>query len=615
MKQQRIRILVGMVIAAAATLAGCTLKAPEHKVLRSAGELLEIRPDTSMLHHERQARYQQAWRLLQQMKDELPQLSEEHRMRYLLLQAMAMEKTGLALDTLSYMETVADYFLRHGNNDDKAKALMAKGCVYRDRGNSPMALQCLRQAISEIDTMRHDLNRLFVSRIYEEMAKLYHEQRYPQQEIAMTLKAIHFAQLSNDTLATLRYSFQIANSYMLLNQEDSVVAIAQMAYQTYRKMGRRDLAAAELPFLVHYHLLHQQYYRAKDLLDEYRVYAGHFDSQGEIVTGKEQYYNQLGYYYKGVALLDSALWCYRKLLTYRRNPIAMENGYRGLMLTYQQLRQTDSVAKYAMLYTSLNDSALCRNAIRELGRAQALYDYTENKLKAERNTQEAYRLRLFIYWGTAFVALLAILIYNYVVKMHRKNRSRAHKVNQQYMNTLLKYERLMMELDKLKLDVRKYEYEKEEEIAILRQQLHEDFAHIETWDIEQALLQHEIVQQLHRHAGRAIAMVDSEWEDLTKLVQRVMPAFYQGLSTYSHLLNEREMRLCILTRLKFTPSETAVLLGTTSQRISNMRSGINSKLFGDKSARNLEYHLSKLAAKGRCKDEQVGDAKPPKRLV
>lgn len=568
-------LMIGLMVAA------CAGERGERETLRRAEALLDGSPDEALA-------------VLDRAADSTAAYSRADRMRYLLLRTQALYQESKPLDTITYMDDVLAYYRHHGNRKDRTQALYMMASIYRDRHNSPMALQYFREAVAEADTTRADCDFLLVSRLYGQMADLFHSQQYPQQEIAMTLQAVHFAQLAKDTMEMLHHSFRIAAAYFLLNREDSVAQITQLAYETYRALGRRDLAVGKLPFVIHYHLLHHRYTAAKALLDEYRVHSGFFDAHGEIAPGKEQYYNQLGYYYQGVSRLDSALWCYHKLLTYTTNMVALENGYRGLMLTYRQLHQPDSVAKYAILYTNLNDSAVMHNAMRELSRTQALYDYSENQRIAEEKTRESRRLWTALYWGAAVMVLLVALSYRYMARQRAKTIEQARTMNKKYLDTLLRCERASRELAVAKRDIRRYKDEKEQEVNRLQQQLHEEFVHVEQWDMEQALLRHDIVQQLHRHANRAAMPADSEWEDLDGLVQRVFPHFYETLRQPDLQLTEKEIRLCILTRLNFIPTEVATLLGLTKQRVSNMRSQINDRLFHERGARNLDQHLRRL---------------------
>ena len=104
--------------------------------------------------------------LLEQAEKEAASYPRRNRMRYRLLQAEAMNKTYLPLDTLTSMDEVLDYYLSHGNRDERMRACYLMGSIYRDRGNSPLALQYYRDAIGEADTTETGCDYAQVSRIY-----------------------------------------------------------------------------------------------------------------------------------------------------------------------------------------------------------------------------------------------------------------------------------------------------------------------------------------------------------------------------------------------------------------------------------------------------------------
>ena len=60
------------------------------------------------------------------------------------------------------------------------------------------------------------------------------------------------------------------------------------------------------------------------------------------------------------------------------------------------------------------------------------------------------------------------------------------------------------------------------------------------------------------------------------------------------LLSKLELQACILIILEFTNGEIATLFDTTPQRITNIKSRINKKLFNDESASTLPANLNYL---------------------
>lgn len=303
------------------------------EVLAEAERLIRTSSDSALL-------------VLEQAKKEAATYSRRNRMRYLLLRAEAMNKAYFPLDSITYMDEVLDYYLSHGNRDERMRACYLMGSVWRDRRNSPLALQYFRDAIGEADTTATDCDYAQVSRIYAQMALLFHKQRYPQMELEQWKQAMRYALLAKDTLMYIQCQEYIGDAYFLLGKEDSVVYFTQQAYETYLKYGRKDWAAATQIVMADYYLRYDSLAKAKQALDEYRNNSGFFESDGNILLGYGIFYSYIGEYYEKTSRLDSALFYYRKLLNCSLGDIMkLESGYKGLMSVYAKMHEVDSVVK------------------------------------------------------------------------------------------------------------------------------------------------------------------------------------------------------------------------------------------------------------------------------
>ena len=80
---------------------------------------------------------------------------------------------------------------------------------------------------------------------------------------------------------------------------------------------------------------------------------------------------------------------------------------------------------------------------------------------------------------------------------------------------------------------------------------------------------------------------------LRSLLQENVPLFYDKVILNGDLTMQ-ESQTCILCRLDFLTSEIAVLLGTTSQSITNAKISANQKLFGEKKASTLKNNLKRI---------------------
>lgn len=590
MKQLLYLIIIYIVVAA------CSGQHEANSTLDRVATLLDNRPDTSVADAQLDSRPRMALTLLDSLAPYTAQFPRAMRMRYLLLRAQALNKAYLPIDTIGYMNEVLDYYRTHGSQDERAQALYMMGSIYRDRHNSPMALQYFREAVTEIDTTRTNCDYLQVSHIYGQMAELFRHQRYPKQEISMWSQAAYYANKAKDTLEFIDIVARINHCYFDLNMEDSVLYITEKAYNAYKEIGRKDLAAGKLPYIIYYHLRHQRFSQAKERIDEFKHYSGLFDDKGNIFQGLEHFYLMIGDYYAGISMQDSALWYYYKLISFPNYILNLENGYKGLMNTYLTLGKSDSVAKYARLYADANDTAVARNALQELSRTQALYDYTESQRLAEEKTTENNRLRWVQAGLLVVIAFVLIAILYMKQQYERRIKLRIQETNRNYVETMERYYHHLAELEEFKADAQKFEEKKRLEADQLSEILssYKGNDNKNMWSMEQQLMRHSMVQQLHRHTITLTEPTASEWTDLDNVIRTLLPHFYQIVNDPQWQLTDREIRVCMLIRLHFIPTEIAILLNLSKQRITNIRAQINLKMFKEKGTKHLDKNIGSI---------------------
>lgn len=86
---------------------------------------------------------------------------------------------------------------------------------------------------------------------------------------------------------------------------------------------------------------------------------------------------------------------------------------------------------------------------------------------------------------------------------------------------------------------------------------------------------------------------EKEWKELFLVVSKYFPLMYNKMSNCDKL-SQLEVRVCILTRLRFTNKEMTILLGSSASSISNIRQKVNERLFGDSSSKTLFENMVKL---------------------
>lgn len=549
-------------------LVSCSMPSHHEQVLSYAEELLKNNPDSALL-------------VLQKEKANYHAFSVNDKMHYLLLNAEAMNKTFMPMDTISSMEQVLDYYLSNGNKAEKARANYMMGAVCRDRGDSPRALEYYQDAVKDSDALVKNDHQLLYS-IYSQMAYIYARQRYAQKLIEVSEYARNMALECGDSVNYYMTTDNIGQAYYMMNKEQLAYDTSLEAYTGLKKLKEDEKAARILGPLFAYLLKQKEFKKAKILMDEYEAMSGLWDKQkGPLQPGIEIHYYYLGQYYEGIGKQDSALWCYQKLAGYQSNIEALENAYKGMLSVYFKQPQIDSIVKYTCLYADANDTANIRNSAKNIIEMQALYNYADIQSMAIYNSQKSQRL-----WKTLVIILIVVLLcfwgliflYEHLQKTKKKNQETCSALNEKYTNTLCQNQDIQKKNEELEKIIQDYQ----------------DYSDEKKWNEGQKLQKLPIVQRMHALASHAQKATDEEWESLDKAVAKHLSSFYTSLSAYNSKINRKEYYICLLIKLNFVPSEIAVLLDMSPQVVSNKKSVINQKIFGVKSALTLDENISQI---------------------
>ena len=123
-----------------------------------------------------------------QMRQQLEELERQNR-----------EYEDFTTDSLA--KELVDYFDRHGTANERLRAHYILGCVYRDLGEAPHAIDCYQDAIDQADTTAADFDVRTLGCIYAQMGAVYHRQLLLTNEIEARRKSYHYFHLAvQDTL-------------------------------------------------------------------------------------------------------------------------------------------------------------------------------------------------------------------------------------------------------------------------------------------------------------------------------------------------------------------------------------------------------------------------------
>ena len=535
-----------------------------------------------------------ALRMLDSMSPHVSYMSKSRRMRYELLRAKAMNKSNVYFRSDSTMKEVAAYYSRHGTPNEKMMAYYLLGCVYRDLGEAPAALEYYQKAAACADTTAEDCDYSILNKIYAQSAIVLHSQKLIDEELDMWHKAEYCGKRAHNIRMAISAFENTVRIYYALNDYNKVMQISDSASSAYLNSGYKDKAARAIFIQIDIYLKRGDIKNAEACLHKYEKYGDIFSSPGNVKSGLELYY-----YYKGLSLLasnrvDSAEYYFRKMLTGSVRD-EKEAAYRGLLSVYRSRRNSDSVFHYARLYCDANDSSWLRLTSSEAQRVQSLYRYTRNRQQAELREREVSELRLTI----VFLSVISLIIVLELYMWHRRRSFRMKSLllekNRMYSELLHRSGEISRELSAALGENSRLASELEASGRRLRAELDkmQDMSSTDAdWASLQKLMESDLIKNLHEQAAHGRSAGQKDWSRLNTYVENRYPRFLSFINNLgSSSLSQNEKKVAILIKLHFLSSEISCLLDISPQNLSNIRRRLNLKLFGSSRTSELDRNI------------------------
>lgn len=562
--------LVLLVIVSLFVLAGCHGDKQYDDLLQQADSIMNIDDDSAKV----------AIKLLDKAKPQLNDFSKAQRMRYQLLYHKAMNKADILFSSDSIMKNVVAYYEKHGTSNERMLAYYMLGCVYRDIHEAPMALEYYNKATEQADTTSQDCDYATLCRIYGQMGILFEKQFLPYQELGALDKAVKYAYFAKDTLNALRYYQNKNSAYDFLGKKDSAIIINLKAPNLFRKHGYDYDANIAFGCNYIYYIDNKNYPKAKEAFEAYQ--STNYQGNTNYDDSKAFLLYEKGLYYMFMNNLNIAYTCLQQSFKLSKSYSNKCAATEGLAKYYTKTNNSALAAKYALLSSEYNDSSLYELRESQLQQMQAMYDYSRNQKLAKEAEYKAKQRLNTIY----LIIISSCLILLSAVYIYRKNiRKRNHKLlvaQRLYKASILKLQTTKTELAHLK-------NLNETKIAAL---IKEKEAVIEN-------LQKEINQYESIHSGRNLVEINKQlmdtfvykklayiechpqekitnetWDNLEETLEGMIPS----LANIKLKLSKKEYRICLLTRLHFSPSAISCFMQCNLPDISMSRKRMLSKL-------------------------------------
>ncbi len=516
-------------------------------------------------------------------------------MRYRLLMASALNKTYGQLPSDTAFSEVVRYYDHHGNSNERMRAHYLLGCIYRDMGEAPQAIQCYQDATEYADTLRAncDYNTLF--RIYAQMADVYAKQFLTEEALIAQQKTMLYAKKAHDIYHYIHAYELTLNSYNIMDDTAMIVHVTNESHRLFMANGMPQHAANVYPSLIRLYLDHSEYEKAKPLMDVFEKESGLFDEDGNIINPRRtNYYNSKGLYYMGIHRVDSAEYFFRKLLSCSVNDYA---SYKGLLAVYQAKHNQDSIVKYANLCERGLENMLENIQMEATKQVTAMYNYNRVQNQVNKKEQEVRRIKIIIGVSLLLTCLIAVYVYVHIRKNRKRSLAQINQLNTNYLEAMNEVDRAKADMAAIQADYTLFVCNKEKDIAELEQKVAQYQSQIDSLNSserEEALLSSNPVETFRKFTYPLQPLPHkSDWLQLTRIVRQSLPTFYAKVAQ-ENLLSPLQLRTCLLTRLKFTNSEISILLNITPQQVTNTKTAINEKLFGQKTATTLMANLKSL---------------------
>ena len=482
--------------------------------------------------------------------------------------------------TVQDVKPYVQFFDDHGTPNDRLLAHYLLGRAYYEAGEAPMALECYQKAAECADTTSKDCDYAQLCRVYAQMAEIFYDQDLYRQGLQCDKASEYYAWIAKDTLCALMSYEQKSMAYTGLGLKDSALLVVEEVSRKYKQKGYKSYASVSLGASLRTLLDKGEYQKVKTYLYLYETESGLFDSLGNIMNGREVYYNIKGYYYLKTGNNDSAKYFFYKELKQGHDFNNQNAASLGLGDFYKKLGISDSASKYYEYAYAMNDSVYAHQTTETIERMQSMYNFSRHQKIAQEEKEKAQR-RIIIIWVCIGVIIFLFLITYIAIGILIRKRKKAEQL---YNHSLSIIEQAQQDIKKLRLSentnktlISEKKQIIQEQNTILKSLLRKsNTTHISA---DKRLKESDIYQTIEQLSIHGQSPTDVEWTQLGDVMFLCFPGFKDFMAKHDHRLNDKELKTCMLIRCDFKPKVISHMLNVDPSYISHLRSDLLQKLF------------------------------------
>ena len=468
--------------------------------------------------------------------------SKKEEKRLLMADMLLRDHQEVTFQTDSAALSLVEYFTQHGSANDQMCAFYLLGRVYDCQQKPILALRFYQEAIEKADTIACDIDFETLSRAHAHTAKLFLQEFGSRPTLAL-----------EDARKAYHYSLKAGNQHMTNISHD-------LMGNALFSLGMKDSLKLCHPIL--YYNIYHPWAKKNKYIDRYKSFAIHMRNNLDYVN---KLTNEVSVYYD---------------IPWDSVPKAHRPSSQGtvILATYHAIEKADD-----------RDSIM---------RSSDISSYMNMVMDSQRKVNRQHSILV----GIIVFLLLSIIVF-YLWFRLLKNREREHikDLNTQYSLDLADYRSALSELEIL----RKAKERKDNEIEVKQKELDDlriklssmqnDYASPTVWNVTDEILLSPFITSLHKKASLGQKADGADIHNLIRFAKNSVPVFINALSAKDERLDEDNLILCILTKLRFLSSEQSALMGKSPQATTNRKVRLLKKLFGiNGGAKQFDYQVRML---------------------
>ena len=311
------------------------------------------------------------------------------------------------------------------------------------------------------------------------------------------------------------------------------------------------------------------------------------------------YYNNIAKYYYYTNELDSAIYYYKKNLSFNDSYVHKASAYEDLAQIASKQNNFTQALSYYEQYMLYEDSLQQTVRTAAIDKIHTLYNYQQYKKENLFLKQKTFKQKQLLF--VTIFSLVFLLLIGIVFWQKQKRKEQTILLQQEKLKRLQKEQfqysqaQIIANNEKIK-KLSTLLHEAKQTNDKLRQNLlqaQKDWIEKANIQIEAAqvvkesswanLQQTEIWKKLHQSIDKngIIKMTDTDWTELTKVIEETYPNFVQRLNELC-TLSQKELQVCLLIKINIPLTQIADIVCSSKQGISSLRERLYKKFVGEK---------------------------------